>query len=473
MTKYKILGTGSYGCVVSPGYKCSKKNFDASKFVEYNEDRMDIVEREIKISKIISRLKTKNFNPDDYYCLIKESCFVDINKLSIENKSIYKNCSMNAMSRYKSLQADNCGVDMLYQRSKKTLFKRLSDHKKMYNCVLNLLIGLKHLHKKNIIVCDIKPENLMLKDDKIKYLDFGGSIIYDSKKSTPLKNFSFTRGFIPPEVVYLISYKKFYFYSSLKSRVAMLSELDENNSYFSAIFDIFYSNKNFESYFKKTNGAFKFDVYSLGLSLKEIISVIEYKNDKLNDLLLKMTDINFARRYDIDECLKHPYITEDKLFKPVIKTSTKVVKKTKKAPKEIKEARRLQNKIDKVIKTSPKVVKKTKKAPKVVKKAKAKTIPKEIKEARKLQNMIDKVIRSKKVYKLNEKCDKFKTNKGKRCPECCSEKSHCVWISKQGCKIKKNKKDKKVEQTTKIPIKKRKTRKNKGIPRKPYKKRVY
>ena len=436
MTKYKILGTGSYGCVVSPGYKCSKKNFDTSKFVEYDEDRMDNVEREIKISKIISSLKTNNFKPDDYYCLIKESCFVDINKFIEEKSKIYKKCSMDAMSRYKSLQADNCGVDMFYNKGKKTLFKKLSSHNKIYNNVYNLLIGLKHLHKKNIIVCDIKPENLMLKDDKIRYLDFGGSILYDSKKSTPLKNFSFTRGFIPPEVVYLISYKKYYFYSSLKSHVALLSELDENNPYFSAIFDIFYNHKNFESYFKKINGPFKFDVYSLGLSLKEITNIVGYKDEKLKDLISKMTDINFARRYSIDECLKHPFITEDKLFKPLRKTSSKVVRKTKKAPKGVK---------------------------------KIKTIPKEIKEARRLQNIIDKVIKSKKVYKLNDNCGKFKTNKGKRCPKCCSEKKHCEWISKQGCKIKK---DKKVEKKIKIPIKKRKTRKNKGIPRGPYKKKV-
>ena len=114
MSQHKILGRGSYGCVISPAYKCKNKIFDTSKLVETNFDRAEVVKKEIMISKKIMKLKTDTFNPDDYYCLIKENCKVNIEKFLKENLALERGCELNRLSTYISLQGDNCGVDMFY-----------------------------------------------------------------------------------------------------------------------------------------------------------------------------------------------------------------------------------------------------------------------------------------------------------------------------------------------------------------------
>ena len=57
----------------------------------------------------------------------------------------------------------------------------------------------------------------------------------------------------------------------------------------------------------------KADVYALGLSIYETLyrySEINVKsNEKLYDLLLHMIDMNPDKRYNIVQCLGHPYFT--------------------------------------------------------------------------------------------------------------------------------------------------------------------
>ena len=60
----------------------------------------------------------------------------------------------------------------------------------------------------------------------------------------------------------------------------------------------------------------KADVYALGLSIYETLykySEINVKtNEKLYDLLLHMIDLNYEKRYNIVQCLGHPYFTGKK-----------------------------------------------------------------------------------------------------------------------------------------------------------------
>ena len=118
MSNHKVLGIGSYGCVISPGYKCKNKTFDTSKLVETNLDREEVVKKEILISKKIMKLKTETFNPDDYFCLIKDNCKVNIDKFLHDNPNIHYGCKISPISTYVALQGDNCGVDMFFNKKK-------------------------------------------------------------------------------------------------------------------------------------------------------------------------------------------------------------------------------------------------------------------------------------------------------------------------------------------------------------------
>ena len=51
--------------------------------------------------------------------------------------------------------------------------KEFIDEKIIYNFVLELCLGIKEIHKHNLIHRDLKPENIFIKDNKIKIGDFG------------------------------------------------------------------------------------------------------------------------------------------------------------------------------------------------------------------------------------------------------------------------------------------------------------
>jgi len=100
----------------------------------------------------------------------------------------------------------------------------------------------------------------------------------------------------------------------------MLSKLNENIKYiYDKIIYIFKKEHHLESYFgsdtNKLNGYLqKGDVYALGITLYECLSVYSNINVKklpdLYDLFLKMIDFDPYKRYNVSQCLSHPYFTK-------------------------------------------------------------------------------------------------------------------------------------------------------------------
>ena len=122
---HKILGQGSFGCVVSPIIPCKNKKsldkFDATKIVNFNEMRKNIVQNEINISKRLLKLKSDTFNPHDYFCLILDSCDIDIHLLYKKFEYLANSCGLHYDTKYKGLHSNYCGVDMFYESSKKKI----------------------------------------------------------------------------------------------------------------------------------------------------------------------------------------------------------------------------------------------------------------------------------------------------------------------------------------------------------------
>ena len=68
--------------------------------------------------------------------------------------------------------------------------------------IQQILLGLKHMHSKNIAHLDLKPENIMLKDEnghKLKLIDFGLS--RKIKPGEEVREMLGTPEFVSPEVV--------------------------------------------------------------------------------------------------------------------------------------------------------------------------------------------------------------------------------------------------------------------------------
>jgi serine/threonine protein kinase len=237
-------------------------------------------------------------------------------------------------------------------------------------CFKHLAIGLYKLHKAKIVNCDIKQENIMAlyntktKKVDVKYIDFGFSehLTPDyCKHYSNIKPFG-TTVLLPPEILITeILFKTMYksrqpinikqmthnIKHSIHENVKeMLTSLKENeyvnylyNTYddatttpntknikqlpiietlYNEIINHFNNKTILDAYFGINkvgllNGYLqKADVYALGCTIYEFLT-IDYKiidvkhNIKLHHLLKKMIHPDPKKRFNILECLKHPY----------------------------------------------------------------------------------------------------------------------------------------------------------------------
>ena len=121
----------------------------------------------------------------------------------IENENniyfVMEKCKMNLDELIKSLKpklSDFTSFDEWIEATKlKTL--ELSTVKKYFKQIVE---GVKYLHDKNIAHKDLKLENIVLCDDKVKIIDFGFAV-YDTEKST---KYIGTLDYIAPEIVNII-----------------------------------------------------------------------------------------------------------------------------------------------------------------------------------------------------------------------------------------------------------------------------
>jgi len=243
----------------------------------------------------------------------------------------------------------NKKADPQFMLIKKMLFVNFKE------CFKNLVKGLYKLHQNRIIIRDIKEENIIVNYDEktksslVRYIDFGLSEHLTPEHCSKYSNINFrgTPELIPPEIIIadLINDKHKYKVSDSillyniqkqtnKYCKKMLTFLGENelvsklnnivSDEFKKISDEFKNKQILLKYFgsskDRLNGYLqKADVYSLGISIYNFLEmsrqkkhfpnlIINVKKDiKLHNLLKHMIELNSATRYNILDCLKHPY----------------------------------------------------------------------------------------------------------------------------------------------------------------------
>ena len=214
------------------------------------------------------------------------------------------------------------------------------------------------MHEAGIVNRDIKIENIMVKYNEstrsvvMRFIDFGLSDVLSPEFCSQYNNISMhgTEGLIPPEII--ISYyltNKAYF-SNVKDKInkgikyikdilatdineyKMVSQIDtivqqlynriqteiNNKTILNRYFGKSSSNQNVD----KFNGYLqKGDIFGIGLTMYMFLEIYrsrfrmnEYerllnvkKNPQLYDLLLHMIELDSDKRYNIIQCLKHPY----------------------------------------------------------------------------------------------------------------------------------------------------------------------
>ena len=292
----KLIGTGSSSCVFYPNIPCKKNGKVDPKRVSkllYHYDAKKLSKHEEKQSKIIKKIK----NYKDWAIIYDEFCDApkhnDIEKYDPDG---YVDCfgetgDSNPYENAQLLSSDYGGETFKDKFSKMFVgvneVKEIqSRFKKLMVMVESLFLGLKEMHKNKLVHNDIKPINIIYKDDCLKYIDFGLA-----SKSNNIRHFrvrsinesSTHRIYIyyPLEYIFLfmdkgqrqtelnmnIRYRRNY---NILEYIYAMFGLNINDVCFSLL-------KNIEEY-NVSDVITKIDVYSLGIS----IAVLFYENNLSN-----------------------------------------------------------------------------------------------------------------------------------------------------------------------------------------------
>lgn len=198
---------------------------------------------------------------------------------------IFTNLDEKYITKCKNLEIDDDGlIKIIFDKADMDLKdyiqkNKLSDKRKK-EIMIQLLSGLEYLQSFNIIHGDIKPANILVFGENIKYTDFNLSFIHtiDSKINKKL----YTMTYRPPE----ISEEK----ASLKSDIWALG---------CTFFEIYYGYEYFN--------------YSKEKKFFHIKNSFENKeeNSVFNDLIKNMIHTNENRRFSVENIKNHRYFLKD------------------------------------------------------------------------------------------------------------------------------------------------------------------
>jgi serine/threonine protein kinase len=214
-------------------------------------------------------------------------------------------------------------------------------------CIKNLLMGLLKMHRHRIVNRDIKEENIMANYDEtsnkvlVRYIDFGLSDKLTPEFCRHYSNISRKGTFvlIAPEIFITYFMNKYYgntdeyIMNKINNDInlyvrKMLKDLKLDTQGLTDIVKTIYNTTKLlfqqrtilPKYFGTDNDPLngylqKNDVYSLGIALYEFLAIYTnvidvHKDLRLYDLLKNMLELNPEKRYNVLQCLNHPYFKE-------------------------------------------------------------------------------------------------------------------------------------------------------------------
>ena len=136
-----------------------------------------------------------------YLTLIEYNMFYN----EIQINQMLKSYNHDNIINYKGYSCSKNYIDLIFELGNNTLDDlimnnplEIQNNFKKY--IIEILTGLKFLHDKNIIHGDIKGDNILIINNKIKICDFGISII-NNNNNNKLLNHIGTHPYIAPEVI--------------------------------------------------------------------------------------------------------------------------------------------------------------------------------------------------------------------------------------------------------------------------------
>ena len=171
---YKVIGEGTYGCVVEPALDCQTP-----------ADYQNKVSKVMKIEDAVDELEEYDSlktipNIDNYTVSIPTFCKP---KLGVKFSTVVRNCTARLVrDTYKSnpkglaiLLMENGGLDVHNFVNRIFPDLQINDQNKFLTAILDAIKGVQYFNKMDIIHQDIKAPNMVynIKTNKLKFIDFG------------------------------------------------------------------------------------------------------------------------------------------------------------------------------------------------------------------------------------------------------------------------------------------------------------
>ena len=320
----KLIGDGSYGCVIEPPImKNIKKTYikytdknekDIGKIFKINYKSYNEFDKELKI--FVKRYKTiKLF--DKLSIKLKGA-----NSISTINKhdELYE-CLIENKRYDSSLNKNDIVYQLIYEYAGTNLHDlkcKIINFNKFANMLYNFFLAFKEYQLAGFCHSDINYGNILISNEKLSLIDFG--LEKSLNKIYNKNNFGMLHHkyiFYPPEFKLYILYiqnKKYannkLLYYSTKNIINIFDKDNYGN------FDLYTKNeiyKDILQLWKKFDlnklDPKKIDIYSLGINFYIFRKCIKFNNKdelkKYNNLLKNMINMDVTKRFDVDQILKY------------------------------------------------------------------------------------------------------------------------------------------------------------------------
>jgi len=180
---HRIVGEGTYGCVIKPALKCESNNAK----INYDNKISKVMTKkdandELKEMKFLSKLK----GIEKYAISVPKKCSPNLDS-NFDN--IVKNCTGPYVSTYYKNRKNNLAqllledgglnleqtIQLLFGTPLDKRFNNVKEHNLFFTSLLNLFDGLIFFRKNNVVHFDIKLINLVynIETNEAKFIDFG------------------------------------------------------------------------------------------------------------------------------------------------------------------------------------------------------------------------------------------------------------------------------------------------------------
>jgi serine/threonine protein kinase len=170
-----FIAQGAYGCGFYPSLKCKDQALESDDKFSKLVFEEKIYNDEMKYTALLSPIDV-----DQQYTLYPEKgC--DLNMPSVVPSNSYNSCTLNGSTGpVKKLIISKNGGKAIFddEHPAKNMKLNSSQYAPFFKGILNLLKGLKVLHDGGVIHMDIKPSNIVAKENEdssftLRYIDFG------------------------------------------------------------------------------------------------------------------------------------------------------------------------------------------------------------------------------------------------------------------------------------------------------------